>query len=796
MCADLGQVQYVLSDKTGTLTQNSMKLRRCSLVNKVYGAPVLVPGSDEPSISRGTELRHSSIQKVIIGEQWDELDKLASLPSDSSQIGEDFLRVLAACNTVMLMPDVLTGKLDIQNFKDLEKSLQAESPDEVALALAVGEYANLLLIERSSNLIATRNGAGKIERMNVLAVNEFESNRKRMSVLVKFEDSNKYMLLCKGADTSTLDRCVNSQYTSSCTRHIDQFARTGLRTLVLARRVLSEKDASVYLTNYRLAANSIGHREEMLARCADEMEIGMELLGAVGIEDQLQEGVPESISMLQRMGLNVWMITGDKAETAEAISRMCCLLRSDHRILRLVGLRGEELRRQLSDVKAIVLETKAANRNRLQELNLLNEDDTSVVDTVWKRLGSMFRGNKPSSDEASDNAEPPERKSSTVSISSNNISPLALIVDGSSLEAIWAVPELVMGFTEITRDIATVIACRVSPLQKASLVRMVKRDPMQPVTLAIGDGANDVGMIHEAKVGVGINGKEGKHASNSADFALGQFRFLVPLLLEHGRFNYIRCSNLVLYSFFKNLVLVSCLFYFCIYSGFSGSMPIDSIVIGGFNFYLGIPIILLGAFDWDVHKETVRRHPFLAYATGRLGEMLNMSNMFFRCVLAFLEGLIIFAVVVRCIAGELSVRPSREQIYDIDGVGLNDEQGRGGGIYAEGFLLLSCIIMSMQTKVLFMGTTTNWIMLVWWLISILGFYMFNLLYSQFPSLEWYQIVAFTMKLRVYWLAFFIVPVIITITDYIVEYVYGKFILFDSQLIYMIFSYVYTPPILC
>ena len=131
---------------------------------------------------------------------------------------------------------------------------------------------------------------------------------------------------------------------------------------------------------------------------------------------------------------------------------------------------------------------------------------------------------------------------------------------------------------------------------------MVKLDPTNPVTLAIGDGANDVGMIHEAKVGVGISGKEGKHAANSSDFAIGQFRFLVPLLLEHGRFNYIRCSKLVLYSFFKNLMLVSTLFYYCIYSGFSGSLPIDSIVIGGYNFYLGVPIIILAAFDWDVPR--------------------------------------------------------------------------------------------------------------------------------------------------------------------------------------------------
>lgn len=128
---------------------------------------------------------------------------------------------------------------------------------------------------------------------------------------------------------------------------------------------------------------------------------------------------------------------------------------------------------------------------------------------------------------------------------------LALVIDGISLEGIWKDEGLKETFTLAVRAFPTVVACRVSPLQKSSLVRMVKTGAGQPITLAIGDGANDVGMIHEARVGVGISGKEGRHAANSADFAIGQFQFIVPLLLHHGRFNYIRCSNLVLYSFFK-----------------------------------------------------------------------------------------------------------------------------------------------------------------------------------------------------------------------------------------------------
>ena len=184
--------------------------------------------------------------------------------------------------------------------------------------------------------------------------------------------------------------------------------------------------------------------------------------------------------------------------------------------------------------------------------------------------------------------------------------------------------------------------------------------------------------------------------------------------------------------------------------------------------------ITSGAFDWDVPRNSVARHPYLAYATGRNGELLNLTNMGRWCVLAFLEGMVIFAVTIRCIAGNLYLRPSNDTVYDIDGIGLNDPQGRGGGIYAEGFLLLSCIVISMQMKVLFMGSTANWIILTWWLLSIAGFYTFNYIYSQVESLEWYQLVQFTMDLDVYWLALFIVPVIITMIDYIVEHFHGNF----------------------
>lgn len=351
---------------------------------------------------------------------------------------------------------------------------------------------------------------------------------------------------------------------------------------------------------------------------------------------------------------------------------------------------------------------------------------------------------------------------------------IALVIDGATLEDIWADQKALDMFRLLVRDMSTVIACRVSPLQKASLVRMIKTGEGKPVTLAIGDGANDIGMINEAKVGVGICGKEGRHAANSADFAIGQFRFLSTLMLKHGRYNYIRCSKLVLYCFFKNLVLVSSLFYYCIYSGFSGTMPLDSIIFSGFNFYLGLPILCIGIFDIDVPFEVVLKYPFLAYATGRRRELLNMSTMLRWCSLAFVEGLVLFALVVRVVGGSTQPRTRESDGHSLQGVGLNDGDGKAGGIYSEGFLLYCCVIVAMVYKVSAMTCLWNAFHVWSHVLSMAGFLFFVYVYSKIEAIfDWYNVTEFTLALPTYWLALLMVPVCICIMDNFVEWFFAQ-----------------------
>lgn len=761
LCADIGQIEYVLSDKTGTLTKNNMCLKRCSIQGVVYGAPIQFPGA----------------KKAAVEEVYSELEALPNLnpANGGNEIQSDFIRTLTICNTVMLMPDAVTGSVNVDNAESLLACLQAESPDEVALVEFAAIKCDMILTRREGIHIGIKcKGENECnESYKLLAVNQFESDRKRMSLLVSDPDnSDCSILFCKGADSSMLPLCKKNEYTEVLQDNVDTFARTGLRTLVMAKRKLNKQETDDWMKTYNSASNSISNRSKALAKCAASIERDMELLGAVGIEDELQDNVADSINIVREAGINTWMITGDKPETAMAIGHLSGLLKDEHSIERVVGLTGRALKERIHELNTFITQLSVPHLRRTGEF--AEQEGTSTCGKCCSTCGMIINNIMLLMGLSQDYQADDEYRSSDKEKVLNSTSKLALVVDGISLEGIWAKPKLQAAFTNAARQIPTVIASRVSPLQKATLVRMVKTGEGNPVTLAIGDGANDVGMIHEARVGVGISGKEGKHASNAADFAISEFQHIVPLLLQHGRFNYVRCSKLVLYSFFKNLVLVSVLFYYAFYNGISGTIFVDSLVLAGFNFYLGLPIIVIGAFDWDITREQALKYPRLAYNQGRQREELNMYTFGRCCLLSFVEGFILFAISIRFIAGNQDANGNAQgtgeepkDFYDLDGVGLNTSDGKAGGIYAEGFLLYSIVVIAMTYKVALMGTF-NWLVAATIVISMIGYYIFVFSYNFVVTIDWYGVVSMAMSTPNYWIACFVAPIFMALLDVIFE----------------------------
>ena len=281
-------------------------------------------------------------------------------------------------------------------------------------------------------------------------------------------------------------------------------ANCGLRTLVIAMKELDHAEAMRWLGEYKAATVSTTDREGNIARVGGMLETQMQCLGLTAVEDRLQDEVPEVIADLAKAGIILWMLTGDKLETAINIGHSCNLLLHDTKISMIANVHsGEEF------------------------LHRLHEEYTKITQL------------------------PPN-------------SNCAIVIDGTSFDHFNIEEQDEREkLLSIFQKCRSVIACRLTPTQKREIVKLVKKYSYPKVTtLAIGDGANDVSMILEANVGVGIYGKEGRQAANSADFAIGEFKFLRRLLLLHGRWNYIRQSTVFLYSMHKNMVLTLTLFWF------------------------------------------------------------------------------------------------------------------------------------------------------------------------------------------------------------------------------------------
>ncbi|KAL3631688.1 Alanine--tRNA ligase [Castilleja foliolosa] len=588
---DLGQIKYVFSDKTGTLTENKMEFQCASIGGTDYDNGKVSSQDDQTRYSvqaDGVVLRPKMMVKV----DPELLDMSARKHTKEGRHVHDFFVALAACNTIV----PLTVETPDPAVKLIE--YQGESPDEQALVYAAATYG-FMLIERTSGHIVI-DIQGERQRFNVFGLHEFDSDRKRMSVILGCPD-NSIKVFVKGADTSmfsVIDKSLNSNMVKATEAHLHSYSSKGLRTLVIGMRELNASGFEAWQSSYESANTAMMGRAVLLRKVASHIENHLNLLGVSGIEDKLQQGVPEAIESLRMAGIKVWVLTGDKQETAISIGYSSKLL--------------------TSTMTQIVINnnSKESCRKSLDDALLLCKKITSVPDSTRGGPGVA-------------------------------VSQIALIIDGTSLVYILDT-ELEKQVFEITSRCAVVLCCRVAPLQKAGIVALIKHKT-DDMTLAIGDGANDVSMIQKADVGIGISGQEGRQAVMASDFAMGQFRFLVPLLLVHGHWNYQRMSYMILYNFYRNAVFVLVLFWYVLFTGFTLTVAItdwSSVLYS--VIYTSVPTIVVGVLDKDLSRSTLLKYPQL-YGAGQRSESYNgklfwvmILDTFWQSVAAFFVPLLAY----------------------------------------------------------------------------------------------------------------------------------------------------------
>lgn len=716
---DLGQISYIFSDKTGTLTENIMKLRMISIAGTSW-----LHNMDTDTKTHGPSATTSDLSTT------DMLEFIRSQPNTPfAAKAIRYILAMALCHTCLP-----------ERTDDGEVDYQASSPDELALVRGARDLG-FVVTHRSSQSVTVQiphqDGNSSTTVYEIMDVIEFSSKRKRMTVIVRCPDGRLWVI-CKGADNIMLprlrmaptdmrgkrndsggasqsglksstswsgrhpqqtqraveeieetnssrysrvslptsdswiplrtrhmhtDRISNNspdrqrrysflettditddaQVIRDCFTHIDHYATEGLRTLVYADKFIDASDYNNWKRLYREAETSLDDRQGRIEEVGELLEQNLDLVGASAVEDKLQDGVPETIEKMRQAGIKVWMLTGDKRETAINIAHSTRLCGPDTVIHVLDVLEGDDLELQISN----------------------------IADSVEYRIDTVYSD--------------PSR------------SHTAIVVDGETLTSIEnpAAERLRRLFANVLTTVDSVICCRASPAQKALLVNMIRKGPVstgkpslfswlrprprRPITLAIGDGANDLAMISAANVGVGISGREGQQASRVADFSISQFRFLTRLVLVHGRWNYHRTTRFILATFWKETFIFFPQALFQVQTGATGTSLYEPGSLMFVSFFTAATILIVGTWEQDLRARTLVVVPEL-FRYGQNWEGLNTA-VYLRWVgNALIAGLVVYAGCWSGYAGS-------ELIDD-------------AGLYAQGLLTFVVCIIWINFKLL------------------------------------------------------------------------------------------------
>jgi phospholipid-translocating P-type ATPase (flippase) len=492
-------------------------------------------------------------------------------------------------------------------MKDNKIAYQGSSTDEIALILGAKNFGYTFKEKRSdTNSLIIEGPNGTNAEYKIKFACPFNSVRKRSSVIIKDEVLNTIWLYTKGSDDQMLSKVIlNGNEKLTVEKHLNLLASLGLRTLVYGKRKISEEELKK-IEDAAKECESSGNQdliESKLEELYVSIENNLEYTGVSAIEDKLQDDVPATMQKLHLANIKIWVLTGDKMQTALAIGKSSHLITKD-------------MENYMFDLKNVSDSDKMLDE-------IIKDRKINVNLPAWKK-GDMISKDK-----------------------------YSLVVPGDVLSYIFSDKERTNKFLSVAMKAATVICCRTAPKNKSDVIKVIKSH-YNMSTLAVGDGANDVPMIMEAHVGIGIRGKEGSQAINASDLAIGQFKNLQPALLVHGRLIYMRISFLLYYWFFKHIILIFAEIVFAYLNAFSGQKYFAEFLYLPYVLMWGTVDCFVGTrYDKDVSIANSLRYPQL-YIAGQRNRYFNYKRFLYWILPCLWEGFVSFVLVIMALEGPMN----------------------------------------------------------------------------------------------------------------------------------------------
>lgn len=571
---ELGLVEHIFTDKTGTLTCNRMEFRSCHVNGKSYHF------DGQRGKLRVFE-RASNVNSFTLSESTSS-HNYADLPRNAHL--QRFLINLAANNSVSIVPN------HNSSITVAEESMEyiGPSPDERALVIAAENVGVRLCKRDNQHIVLSVNREDMV--LDVLHMFEFTSDRKKSSLVCRQADG-RLLLLCKGADSVILPALSdknNAGKVHQAKEQMKSYCSNGLRVLCIAERELSAEDYQQWRDKYTaMRSRRPAVSEEEINALVSELEQELMLVGVSAIEDKIQEGAPAALEKFREAGIKVWMLTGDRPDTATNVAHSVRLISSDMKVINLC--------------------------------------DTKLMDNKLNALRFL------------------ESTTSNSAEDTQHYDRFAVLLNDTTIETVTALG-IEKQFVELCLRCSSVLCARISPKQKELIVDMVRKQFPDKVTMAVGDGANDVPMIQRAHIGVGIAGEEGQQAADAGDYSLPTFKCLQYLVLVHGRSMNRRIGMLTLYIFYKNVLLVLPQFVYGGYCLFSGQSTYYDSLLQLFNVcFTALPIMYYAVFDQDVSSQMALAYPKL-YQDGYLHSFLNIKVFLYWMFEAIVSSILITVI--------------------------------------------------------------------------------------------------------------------------------------------------------